>query len=333
MNTIPDNFAIIALTDGGRALAARLVQGLQAQVIDPRPLGLSQTLTGAWTRYQGLVLVMATGIAVRTIAPLLCDKRHDPGVVVLDERGRFAVSLLSGHLGGGNALARQVAALTGGQAVITTASDTLGLTAIDLWARHHNLVLAGGSLTSVSASLVNRGRIKVFSDLPGTLPADFTLVQQPQEAELLITNRLQALGDKQTQLAPRNLTMGIGCNRGTSMEQIDLAARATCRQSGLCFQAVSQLATIDLKRDEEGLLQFAAASGLGLHYFTAEQLNTVPGITASEAAMKATGAQAVAEPAALLAARTDTLLIRKIKWKDVTIALAQTATTLKAEYQ
>lgn len=325
--------AIIALTRGGRELAARLAPRLQAEVIDSCPLGLAQTLAQIWPCCRGLVLIMAAGIAVRGLAPLLRDKLTDPGVVVLDETGRFAVSLLSGHLGGGNALARQVAALTGGQAVITTASDSLGLTALDLWARHHSLVLAQGTLTATSAALVNNGAIKVFSDLPGDLPPDFTVVTNPAQAELIISNRLPAAGSCQTVLCPRNLTMGIGCNRGTSAMQIEAAAQGTCRQSGLFFQAVGRLASIDLKQDEQGLLQFAAAHGLDLQWYDADLLNSVPGVSLSSAAKKATGAQAVAEPAALLAAGHHTLLIRKTKWKDVTIALAEMPTRLTAAYQ
>jgi len=325
--------AIIALTSGGRALAASLASQLQAQILDPQPRGLAQTLAEAWPRYQGFILIMATGIAVRTIAPLLHDKRSDPGVVAMDEAGRFAVSLLAGHLGGANVLARQAAAISGGQAVITTASDTLGLTAIDLWARHHGLVLAHGSLTAASATLVNKGKIKVYTDLPGVLPPDFEVVADPALAELIVSNRLLPADSRQTILCPKNLVMGIGCNRGTTAMQIEEAAESTCRQNGFLFQAVSRLASIDLKQDEPGLLQFAAGNGLDLQWYHADLLNTVPGVTFSAAAKKATGAQAVAEPAALLAAQTDTLLIRKTKWKDVTIALAETAIRLTDEYQ
>lgn len=333
MKKLHDKLAIIALTNGGKKMAAQLAPTLQADVLNPSPQGLAHTLATAWPCYQGIILIMATGIAVRSIAPLLQDKRSDPGIVVLDESGRFAISLLSGHLGGANALARQVATLTGGQAVITTASDTLGLTAIDLWARHHNLVLAHGSLTAASATLVNNGMIKVFTDLPGHLPADFQIVNTPAEAELIISNRLTSKISVETILCPKNLAMGIGCNRGTSMQQIEQAAQETCRQNGFFFQSINCVASIDLKKDEEGLLQFAATSNLDLHFFTADQLNSVPGVTFSAAAKKATGAQAVAEPAAILAAQTDTLLIRKIKWKDVTIALAQSTIKLTAEYR
>jgi len=326
------SLAIIALTRGGKSLAARLAAKLQAEVIDPQPVGLSATLSDAWPHYDGLVLIMATGIAVRTIAPLLESKRSDPGVVVMDEAGRFAISLLSGHLGGGNELAHLVAAASGGQAVITTASDTLGLTAIDLWARHNNLVLAQGSLTAASSALVNNRRITVFTDLEGPLPSDFLPVSSMEAAELIISNRMPPTHHALALLCPRNLTLGIGCNRGTSREEIEQAAMTTCHQHGFNFLAVAQVASIDLKNDEPGLLAFAAAHGLRQHWYPAGQLNAVPGVTVSSAVQKATGAKAVAEPAALLAAKTSTLLIRKTIWNNVTIALAETPVKLSAAY-
>lgn len=330
----PDRtLAIIALTEGGQKLAAQLAPQLRAEVIDPGDLGLAATLARAWPRYEGLILIMATGIVVRTIAPLLGDKRTDPGVVVVDEAGRFAISLLSGHLGGGNELAQRVAALTQGQAVITTASDVRGLTSLDLWARHHGLILTQGSLTAASATLVNRGRLRVYSDLAGELPPDFERTPLPEEAELVITNRLPPTPGALATLCPRNLVLGIGCNRSTSAAQIEQAAQETCRQNGLAFQAVSRLASIDLKRDEAGLLRFAAGFGLDLMWYSAYQLNSVSGVTPSAAALKATGAQAVAEPAAKLAAGAETLLIRKTTWKDVTIALAEIPMQLTAEYR
>ncbi|MDD5758664.1 MAG: cobalamin biosynthesis protein [Desulfobulbaceae bacterium] len=334
MNKKHAELAIIALTTGGKKIATQIATALEARILDASTEGLSQTLAKAWHSYQGIVLIMAAGIAVRSIAPLLHDKRSDPGIVVMDEKGRFAISLLSGHLGGANAQAQQIAAITGGQAVITTASDTLGLTAIDLWARHHGLVLLGGSLTQASSTLVNNGSIKVFSDLPGQLPTDFQVVNTPQEAELIISNHLPGEVDHQASiLCPRNLVLGIGCNRGTPMQQIEQAAQETCRQNGFSFQAIGRLASIDLKKDEVGLLQFAASANLELHFFSATELNAVTGVTFSAAAKKATGAQAVAEPAAMLAAQTNTLLIRKTKWKDVTIALAQSTVKLTGEYQ
>lgn len=324
---------IIALTKGGKTLAARLAAQLKAEVIEPQGKGLASTLAESWPRFSGLLLIMAAGIAVRSIAPLLASKHSDPGVVVMDEAGRFAVSLLSGHLGGGNELALLAAGVTGGQAVITTASDTLGLTAIDLWARHNNLALTQGSLTAASAALVNTGQITIFTDLPGTLPADFVPVTTRREAQLIISNRLSPADNALAMLCPTNFTLGIGCNRHTPMAEIEHAAISTCHQHQFCFQAVSKLASIDIKKNEPGLLQFAAAYGLKQHWYNAKQLNSVPGITPSSAVQKATGAKAVAEPAALLAARTNILLIRKQKWTNVTIALAETPVTLSADYQ
>ena len=131
-----------------------------------------------WADYGEIVCIMAAGIVVRTVAPLLRDKYQDPAVVVCDERGRFAVSLLSGHLGGANDLARRVAELTGGQAVLTTASDVLGRTALDLWCRDLGLIPADkAALTRAMGLLVDRGGLTVWSRYPlPPLPADLTPV-------------------------------------------------------------------------------------------------------------------------------------------------------------
>ena len=325
--------AVIALTAGGRGLAARLAAALPGELIDPRPSGVLAAVALAWPRVDGLVLIMACGVAVRAIAPLLRDKRLDPGVVVLDEAGRFCVSLLAGHLGGANDLARRLAGLTGGQAVITTASDTLGHTALDLWARRNALFLAQGSLTAVSARLVSRGELKVFIDLPGELPEDFRVVAEAEGAELVVSNRRREPGAALARLSPRNLALGIGCNRGVSGQRIEEAALAVCEENGLDFQAVDGLGSIDIKREEPGLWQFAARHGLEITFYQAGELNSVPGLSPSPAARAATGAQGVAEPAALLLAGDGgQLIVRKYKCKDVTIAIAARPVRLTANY-
>ncbi|MCI5141596.1 MAG: cobalamin biosynthesis protein CbiG, partial [Candidatus Electrothrix sp. ATG1] len=150
---------------------------------------MHQTLAQAWQDYDHLICIMATGIVVRSIAPLLQDKAVDPAVVVCDEQGRFAISLLSGHLGGGNALARKIAELLGGQAVITTASDVLGHTALDLWCRDLGLAVSDKQrLTCVMAKLVNTGSVTLNSDYPlPPLPPDIILSDDPDSADLRIS--------------------------------------------------------------------------------------------------------------------------------------------------
>ncbi|MGX9727365.1 MAG: cobalt-precorrin 5A hydrolase [Candidatus Electronema sp. VV] len=318
--------AIIALTKGGQLLAERLAARLPGCELVRSRGKVQETLARAWQDYDSLICIMAAGIVVRCIAPLLRDKTADPAVVVCDERGQFAISLISGHLGGGNTLARQIAALLGGQAVITTASDVLGRTALDIWARDLGLAAADKHrLTQVMAKLVNSGSVTLCSDYPlPELPPDIILTGKPEQADLRITCRT-AHWPRQALLHPKVLVAGIGCNRNTPASEIAEAVRLTCTENGLAWQSVARLASIDLKRDEQGLLAFAEQYSLPLDFYTAGQLNSVAGCSSSAAVFQATGAKAVAEPAAVLSSGGGPLLTRKKKYPNVTVAIAEIA--------
>lgn len=328
----PRRIAVLAVTDGGHKLAASLAKALpNAEVIAERN-GLAQRLASLWPAYDGFVCIMAAGIVVRLIAPLLKDKKTDPCVVVLDEAGRFAVSLLSGHLGGGNELANHIAAITGGQAVITTASDILGHTALDLWVRQQDLVAEDERLLiQASARLVNQGSLRLYAEVAvHSLPDDLLLANGLQEADCIVSAREDSWPENVLILRPRNLVVGIGCNRGTGQEQIEAAFNEALASNNLSKLAVRNLASIDLKNDEEGLLAFATARGLAIVFYGKEQLNSIAGVSRSEAVLRATGAVGVAEPATLCSAGVNNLIVRKMKCKDVTIAIAQAPFTLSA---
>ena len=271
---------------------------------------------------------MAAGIVVRSIAPLLKDKATDPCVLVLDQHGRHVVSLLSGHLGGGNALAHEVAAITRGVAVITTASDNLGRTALDLWARRNRLVITDRpGFTTVTARLIDRGQVFIFraGGLPG-LPEDLQPAASPADADILITFKKNMTFDALCCIS-KTLYVGVGCNRGAGLGDISAAFFELCDEHGISAEAVAGIATIDVKSDEAGILEFADSIGVDVSFFTRDQLNGVPDVSSSAAVMKAVGAKGVAEPAALLAASSDNstarLMVVKQKWKDVTLAVAE----------
>ncbi|MCI5165718.1 MAG: cobalamin biosynthesis protein CbiG, partial [Candidatus Electrothrix sp. GM3_4] len=241
-----------------------------------------------------------------------------------DEQGRFAISLLSGHLGGGNALAQNVADVLGGQAVITTASDVLGHTALDLWCRDLGFTVTDKQgLTRVMAKLVNTGSVTLYSDYPlPPLPPDIIQSRTPDTADLLVSCRTDQDGGA-VLLYPKALVAGIGCNRNTPAEEISDALAHACRVHQLALESVRNLASIDLKSDEPGLLAFAHAQNLPLDFYSSDQLNKVEGIAASAAVLRATGAKAVAEPAAILSSGNGSLLVQKMKFSNVTVALAE----------
>ncbi len=327
---------IFYITDNGHTLAQRL-KGLypRAQILKFK----TEVVPKLWNKSPNLIFIMATGIVVRTIAPLINDKKIDPAVVVLDEKGKFVVSLLSGHLGGANDKAREIAHFLKAEAVITTASDVNNKTSIDLWAKENNLVIEDlDLLPQNSTRLLNNGAVRVYQDVEIKLPDDFLKVGDPGFADVIITNKIipphppllkRGGGDYcgchvkgQLYLRPKNLVIGIGCNSGTSEDELENAVRNKLKENNLSFLSIHSIATVDKKGDETGLISFARKYNLEIDTFTPDELNSVNGIQKSEAAFKATGAIGVAEPAALLSSGADNLLVPKQKIGNVTVAVA-----------
>ena len=283
MNT-ENKRAIFYITDKGRELA----QKITAFYPDAEALKFERdTVLRAWKECRKLVFIMAAGIVVRTIAPLLQDKKTDPAVVVIDEKGRHVISLLSGHLGGANALAKEISEVVGGEPVITTASDINDLPSIDLWAKERGLVIGNWDLLPQTGTrLINKGILHVYSDSDMALPGAFVKTEKPELADIVITNREKIetggseISDK-LYLRPVNLVIGIGCNRETPAEEIEDVVRKTLDDNNLAFASVHSIATIDKKGDEQGLIAFARKYFLEISTFTAEELNEVKGITVS----------------------------------------------------
>lgn len=324
-----NSVAILYITKKGLDLADRLT-GLYARALVTR--FNSNRVAQLWDTQSALIFIMAAGIVVRTIAPLIKDKRRDPAVVVLDEKGRFAISLLSGHLGGANECAEEIAAFLEGKAVITTSSDVNNMTSIDIWARQNNLVIENWKKVPRTATrFLNRGLLRVYTDVLLDLPDHFIKVDEPEAGDVIITNKSDLPGKDKLILRPRNLVIGIGCNKAAQSDEIEEAVKKILKGNNLSVLSIRSLATIDRKGNEPGLLAFAEKYNLEINTFTPGELNTVKGILKSEAAFKATGAQAVAEPAALLASGADKLLVAKQKMGNVTIAVAEKQLKVKSE--
>jgi cobalt-precorrin 5A hydrolase/precorrin-3B C17-methyltransferase len=331
---------IFYITNKGLTLAQRLTDLYP----DARVLRFkSEAVPELWKDCRNLIFIMATGIVVRTIAPLITDKKIDPAVVVLDEKGKFVVSLLSGHLGGANDKAREIAHFLKAEAVITTASDVNSKTSIDLWAKENNLVIEDWDLLpQKSTRLLNNGAVRVYQEAEIKLPDDFLKVGDPGFADVIITNKIipphppllkGGGGDYcgchvkgQLYLRPKNLVIGIGCNSGTSEDELENAVKNKLKENNLSFLSIHSIATVDKKGDETGLISFARKYNLEIDIFTPDELNSVNGIQKSEAAFKATGAIGVAEPAALLSSGADNLLVPKQKIGNITVAVAEQKT-------
>jgi precorrin-4 C11-methyltransferase len=219
----------VYLTPAGRALAHRLSELLSNKdilIYSYSELIKDKLIKKFWQRGIGFVFIMAAGIVIRAIAPLLKNKLDDPAVVVMDEAGHHAVSLLSGHLGGANELARMLALKAGGQAVITTASDTLGLVALDMWARVQDLIPDDrASLKKASAAMVASGSLKTYTDCQvHSLPVGLVEVYDPGKARLIISPYLIPEVKPILHLYPRIFALGIGCNTDIQSQALERAA-------------------------------------------------------------------------------------------------------------
>ncbi len=330
---------IVALTPRGRDLGLRLAQALGGEVVLPAG-AVRETLQSAFRAGQPLVCVMALGIVVRVLGPLAADKRTDPPVLAIDEAGRFVIPVLGGHTGGANDLARAAARVLGAVAVITTASDALGLPAVDLigceWGWR---IESTEHLPAVAAAVVRGEPVGVRQDAGrrdwwmsfGAWPESFVpLDTWPPGGRwaglLVISDRALPPVDCGPTVVyrPPTLVLGIGCRRGVPRAEIEELFAQVCASEGLAPLSVGAVATASLKADEPGLLAFAEARGVPLRAFPLEELARVgPLATPSEAVHARIGIAGVAEPAALLAADAGELLVSKRRGRRVTLAVAR----------
>ncbi len=300
-----------------------------ARTVDPSLAGtqLSRFAQQAMVDCDLIVFVGAVGIAVRAVAPYLAGKAFDPAVLVIDEAGRFVIPILSGHLGGANALAERLADGLGAQAVITTATDARAAFAVDTWAAAHDCVVVDPkNIKYVSGALLRGETVGLRSDFPveGRLPAQVTLDGTPESGFCIGFDTEAAPFAHTLHLVPRVVFLGVGCRKGMDEKTIEAAAQVALDTAGVPWEAVRGIASIDVKQNEPGLLHFCETHGLSLTVFSAEMLQSVSGdFTPSDFVARTVGVDNVCERAAVCAAAGGVLLCRKTAGHGVTIALSQ----------
>ncbi|MCH7736672.1 MAG: cobalamin biosynthesis protein [Chloroflexi bacterium] len=361
----PENTAIIALTRNGARMARTLAGSFDREstlFIDRRfreegdagesfDLPLRPVVERAFAEYSNLVLFLSAGATIRLLAPLLESKQVDPAVVCVDDAGSFCVSLVSGHVGGADRLAQEVARRLGATAVITSASHAAGTLAVDLLGREFGwrLIADSTTVTRASAAVINGQPIGIWQGAgePGwwphqtPLPDNITVYPTLEDlaasacaAALIVTDKSDPLdtllADKITVVyRPRSLVVGMGCRRGVPVEELESLLGEAFEENGLSPECLAGVATAEIKRGEPGLEQLAERHGVPLTFLQAEELNQVfetnPGAVTSksERAHGLVGVWGVAEPAALLTAGADELLVTRKKTARATIAIAR----------
>ncbi|MCH8801406.1 MAG: cobalamin biosynthesis protein [Chloroflexi bacterium] len=365
----PDKTAIIALTRNGARMARTLAgafdreytlfldrrfredAGEDGDTVESFDLPLRPVVERAFAEYSSLVLFLSAGATIRLLAPLLESKQVDPAVVCVDDAGTFCVSLISGHVGGADRLAQEVARHLGATAVITSASHATGTLAVDLLGREFGwrVIADSTALTRASAAVINGQPVGIWQGAgePGWWPHETPLPQNITvypalddlaasacNAALIITDTTGALdtllADKITVVyRPRSLVVGMGCRRGVPVAELESLLAETFQENGLSLECLAGIATAEIKRGEPGLEQLAERHRVPLSFFQAEELNEVfetsPGAVTSksERAHGLVGVWGVAEPAALLTAGAGELLVTRKKTARATIAIAR----------
>ena len=297
--------AYLAFSETGYELAVRLADELGGTACRS---GQEQSLS-EWTEEHfasddGLVFVGAAGIAVRAIAPFVADKTTDPAVVVIDEKALNVIPILSGHLGGANDLARALAKASGANCVITTATDISGVFAVDEWSKRQGCKLIEKErIVRISGALLGGGTVTVKSpwEIAGEVPEGIRVIDACTDADASADVTLDAFSkDTDTlHIIPPVCTLGIGCRKGTPKEAIELLLEKLIEKTGLRPESVTGVASIDLKKEEAGLLEFCADHGWEADFYTANELAGLGGrFTASKLVKNVTGVDNVCERSA-----------------------------------
>jgi cobalt-precorrin 5A hydrolase len=338
-------YAIVTLTRGALDLGRRLSAQLPCDLYLNRRFPVEDTEREHWIaqspgelaadlfpRYDCLVWIMASGIVVRGIAPLLRDKASDPAVLVIDERGRFVVSLLSGHLGRANDDARKIAALLGAEPVITTATDVTDSLAVDTLAMRLDCAIDDlEAAKRVTAEIVNGNPVGLLAPWPVDPPLPDNLRALRADDDLQEYRGLIVIDEAPPErrhnnpvwLIPRRIVAGVGCRRGKSEADILDAIRAAFDAAGLDLRALYCLASVDLKAGEMGLIAAARSLKVPLHFVGRDKIARLAApYDASEFVRSTIGVGGVCEPAALIGSG-GRLIAEKRRSNGITVALAR----------
>jgi len=328
------NIQIVSFTATGARLAAQLAEAFGGQAFAPANhcaegvLPLEETV-GEWTArrfhsVRALVYIGAAGIAVRAVGPLARSKGSDPAVVCVEETGRFVVPLLSGHIGGANALAREIANITGGVAVITTATDTNNVFSVDAWAVENGCAVPEtAGIKAVSAAFLAGETVGLHSDFPvrGALPKGLEQRTDTRSGICIGLQKKKVFAET-LWLAPKCLRLGVGCRKGVDRQALEQAVWNALEEAQLPIEAVNAVATVTLKEKEPALLAFCKQRRLPLKAYAPERLALVSGsVSGSDFVRSVTGVDNVCERAAL--AEGGELIVPKKARCGVTVAVVK----------
>lgn len=341
------NRAIITLTKGGMELGLKLLGEYEDAVlfINKRfePTGervqiikgsIKELIEEIFNKYKSLIFIMATGIVVRSIAPNLKSKDIDPAVIVMDEKGRNVISLLSGHMGRANEITLDIASRLNSNPVITTASDVNKSLAVDTLAMELGLSIDNlKDATKVTSHIVNGESVGILSqiEIDLKLPENIRVLEMNEKLEALkgiihITNEIKVpkYNLDKVVLRPRNLIIGVGCRKGKSSGEIIEAIKVSLDRVKKSELSIKGIATIDVKENEKGIIEAAKYYKVPLVVIKREEVRKIEkDFETSDFVKKAIGVGAVAEPVAFIASDDGEVIMKKTRFGGITIAIVE----------
>lgn len=345
------NIDIYAFSGNGAKLCDKIIEGLKEYDITAyvpekyvnlscnaviRQEDLYKSTEKSFNDKNCIVFVGAVGIAVRAIAPFVRSKKTDPAVICVDEKGLNVISLLSGHIGGANQLARKIAEITGGNSIITTATDINGKFAVDEWANNKNMqILSLKSARDIAADILENKKIGLFSDfnIEGEIPEEMDM----NEKEIGICVSLDS--DKKPfkntlNIVPRIISVGVGCRKGTDFYTIYKAIKDVLSENKISHFAIKSINSIDLKKEEGGIIRASEVFKVPFHTYTKEELNNLEGqFSSSDFVKSIAGVDSVCERASMADNKNKKLIISKTIKNSVTVAVSIDNYTVDFKYK
>lgn len=321
------------------ALLGTKLEGLYSNVYDIKHInnkevdgGIKSILEESFKNADGLIFISATGIAIRYISKFVKDKKMDPAILVIDDMGKFVISLLSGHLGGANELSNKIARDISAIPVITTATDGRGIEAIDMYSKRKNYhMLDMTSVKDVTAAMVNGEKIAIYSDYKEDINYNnFTLIDSLDNIDndiralVIVSNKKidLSLDIPYTVLVPKDINIGIGCKRGVETSRIISAIYEVLDRENIYVESLRKMGTVEVKKDEVGILEAKDILNIPLEIFTIEELKKVESIfEGSEFVRKTIGVSCVSEPSAYLLG--EKMIVLKSVHNGITISISQ----------
>lgn len=332
--------AIISVTENGAERSALLSEKMKGKGFECKRFcygkyisdsgqgyeSLSELVKRIFNEYDVLIFICACGIAVRTISPLIKSKVCDPAVIVMDESIKYVIPILSGHLGGANRISQIISNEMGAEAVITTATDIGGKFSVDSFAAANNLYISDMKIAkAVSAAVLQNKKIGIVSDYNTVNVPDQLCTDLNCKIGICISNDKEKKPFESTlNLIPQDIVLGVGCKKGKTFDEIESFLLRFLEKNQIPLYKISRIATIDLKANEKGILDFCKKYRLELSVYSARELMTAEGnFTDSEFVKSITGVDNVCERSAVLCGM-GRIIVPKTAGNGITCSAAQT---------